>query len=680
MTESPPKKLLVVDPDPEVTRKIAVWLKGENLDIIAAADGEEGFMRFKKELPDAAIITAQLPKVVGSALCQRIKSHPTGKSSLVFLASEKYAAHAELGKRAVSMFGADGYLIKPIERDPLLAALKPILAGIPSAPPPLTQPQPNTMSVEKVAPISSQAVTPAAKQEKRTKIEELPLPPEQPSTVLEKASTLKGNLQQTPLPAIIQNIADLNRTGKLTVERNRIRREIFFNHGLIAHVSSTLRNENPALMLVEQEIITEEEYSQSLMLMSQEGKSLNEALVAVSSLSYESLYTHVQRFERIILITLFGWSEGHFEFYPLDKLPENIPSFDFKPLAVISEGIKKYYPLKRLSGPIHENMERFPSRTQRFAELVDRLELDTKELKFSMLIDGKRKVRDLIAVGRDDLAGTYQLLWMLSHSKMIEFHNEPHVTADCDFHDESASESSSKKQPIPQDLLSMILREYYRVKSSNYFKVLGVDFKTEKESIERAFGKIEQQFHPDNLPEYNLKPVLKKLFEILEKAQAARRVLLDERTRREYQHYLELQERQRSRDQTLQGEIIFKEGERAMLESDFAAAKAKFEQAVKLKPDEPDFYAYLGWATFQLARLSQNAAEIKKAKQCLNKAVAMNPESDKAYLILGRLYAGEGKLDLAKQHFEKALNANPSCVPAQKALDILERGISGTQY
>lgn len=663
MTKSSINKVLIVDPDPEIPPKIAGWLKGESVQVIAALDGESGFMRYRREMPEAVIASAQLDKVVGSALCQRIKNHPNGVDTMVLLASEKYGEHPELGDRAVSMFGADGYLVKPYERDSVVESLRPLLAGVAKS-----------KNEEKADAQNTAAAPPGAEKSARHKsIEGLPLPPESgENDTSEFTATLRGSLSSTPLPTLISRLADLNRTGKVTIERNRIRREIYFRDGLIAHVTSTLRNENPALMLVEDEIITEEEYSRSLMMMSAEGKSVNEALVAASSLSYEALYTHSQEYEYKILIACFAWSEGHFIFHPMDKLPENIPSLDFKPLGAVFEGVRRHYTLKRLAAPVHENMDRYAARTQRFAELVDQLELDTKQLKFVLLIDGKRKTRELVTMRREDLTDTYQILWMLNQARMVEFYDKPRSVASSEFLG-ATEDKKSRKKPIPRELFSGVMREYYRIKSSNYFKVLDVDIKSETGEIENAYENIERKYHPDNMQEYNLQPIMGKLTEILEKAQAARRVLLDERTRREYRHYLEVQERQLARDETLQAEITFKEGERAMLESDFATAKKRFEQATKLKPDEPEYYAYLGWTVFQVARESKNSADVKKAKQYLNKAVVMNPDSDKAYLILGRLYAGEGNLELARQHFEKAVGANPECVPAQKALEILNK-------
>lgn len=661
------KKILVVDGDPEVSRQVAAWLKGEGIQVIAAQDGETGFMRFKKELPQAVIIAAQLDKVVGSVLCQRIKKNPATASTLVFLGSERYASHPELGQRAVSMFSADGFLVKPIEREVLIEFLNPLLKGMVDGPVGAGEQEPVTEN--SAATSASIQLTPAP----NPSLDSLPEPPAKSAGHI-KPPVHQGNLQATPLPQLFISLFDLKRTGVLTLERNRIRREVYFKNGVLVHATSTLRTENPALMLVRDGIITEEEYSRSLVIMTEQGLGMNEALVAATTLTYEALYEHVRNYEEEILVNCFAWHEGHFEFRPETQLPDSVPSFDYSTLKVLYDGVGRHYPLKLFSGPVHEHKEEFAVRTPRFAEFIAQIDLDPGKLKFALLITGQTHVRDLVSLGRDDLYGTYRLLWILQLARMIDFSDDPKTVSEADFFDKSAH-GEARRKPIPQDLNALIMREYYRIKSSNYFRVLQIPINAEDWEIDKAFREIEQQFHSDSLAEYDLREVQGKLNEILEKARAAHRVLLDQHTRREYRHYLEVQERQRARDEALQAEISFKEGEKALAKSDFETARERFESAIKMKPDEPDYYAFLGWALFQSARKTTDpAAAVKRAKQELGKAVAMNPQSDKAFLILGRLYAAEGNLKLAEEHFERALKANPDCTPAKVALDLISRG------
>lgn len=663
MTLSHSKKILVVDGDPEVSRQIAAWLKGEGVQILAALDGESGFMRFKKEMPDAVVISAQLDKVVGSVLCQRIKKNPATASAFVVLVSDKYSSHPELGKRAVSMFGADAYLPKPLEREAVIGIFKPLLKGI--------EELPATPKVSVTPPKEEKAVDASPPD---APIEKLLEAPSLISESSYKPPVLQGNLHDTPLPILLVKLFELKRTGVLILERNRIKREIFFKDGEAIHASSALRTENPALMLVRDHIISEEEYSKSLLTMTERGLTLNEALVECSNLTYEALYDHFRRYGREIIINSFAWHEGHFEFRPADKLPENIPSFDYRLLTLIYEGVGKYYPLKLFSSPIHEHKEEYPWRTPRFAELIQKIDLEPEKLKFTLLIDGKTPVRELVTLGREDLYGTYRLLWLLDLTKMIDFSDDPKPVGDAEFLPQSVKLEGEKK-PLPQEILSSIMREYYRIKSSNYFHVLKVTPQANEDEIRRAYFELESKIHPDNLAEYDLKPVADKLNEILEKARAAQRILLDPRMKREYCHYLEIQERQRAKDEALQAEIAFKEGEKALKKADWEKAKERFETAIRLKPDEPDYYAYLGWTLFQTARGKKGAyAMVKRAKQELGKAISMNPNSDKAYLILGRVYAGEGNIALAEEHFQKALKINPECVPAKAALELLAKG------
>lgn len=663
MTLSRDKKILVVDGDPEVSRQIAAWLKGEGVQVLAALDGESGFMRFKKEMPEAVVISAQLDKVVGSVLCQRIKKNPATASAFVVLVSEKYSSHPQLGERAVEMFGADAYLPKPLEREAVLEIFRPMLKGIPKS----SEPSKVSGSLKEektTAEITSVTSIPEYLPKAHSLITESSYQP----------PVLQGNLHSTPLPTLLVKLFELKRTGVLILERNRIKREIFFKDGEPVHASSTLRTENPALMLVRDHIISEEEYSKSLLTMTEKGLTLTEALVESSSMTYEALYDHFRRYGKEIIINSFAWHEGHFEFRPADKLPENIPFFDYRLLTLIYEGVGKYYPLKLFSSPIHQHKEEYAWRTPRFAELIPKLDLEPEKLKFTLLVDGKTQVRELVTLGREDLYGTYRLLWLLSLTKMIDFSDDPKPVGEAEFIPQSVKTETERK-PLPQELLSSIMREYYRVKSSNYFNVLKVTPQSNEDDIRRAYFELESKIHPDNLAEYDLKPVIDKLNEILEKARAAQRILLDPRMKREYCHYLEIQERQRAKDEALQAEIAFKEGEKALRKADLEKARERFETAIRLKPDEPDYYAYLGWTLFQTAKVKKGASSmVKRAKQELGKAISMNPSSDKAYLILGRVYAGEGNIALAEEHFQKALKINPECVPAKAALELLSKG------
>lgn|GEM_PF-2484326 len=665
MTGPSGKKILVVDGDRGVSRQVAAWLKGEGVQVLVAEDGETGFMRFRKELPHAAIIAAQLDKVVGSVLCQRIKNNPKTANTLVLLASERYASHPELGERAVAMFAADGYLVKPINREALILALEPLLKSAAKS----TDSTPEKHPTEVAAAPIPAAPQPTATPE--TGFEAIPEPVPK-STAPEKPPVHQGNLHTTPLPHLFINLLDLKRTGVLVLERNRIKREIYFHNGQPVHATSTLRTENPALMLVRDGVISEEEYSKSLVIMTEQGLGMNEALVAATALTYETLYERVRKYEEEVLVNCFAWHEGHFEFRPENRLADSVPSFDYTALKIMYEGVAKHYPLKLFSAPVHEHKEEYAVRTPRFAELIAQLNLEPSKLKFALLITGRALVRDLVTLGRDDLYGTYRLLWTLQLARMIEFSDEPRLASDADFLDKSAP---SARKPLSPDAVAAITREYYRVKSSNYFRVLQVTLNAEEREIDKAFHEIEMKYHADSLVEYDIREVQGKLNEILDKARAAHRVLIDTHTRREYRHYLEVQERQRAKDEALQAEISFKEGEKALSKADFETARERFEAAIKMKPDEPDYYALLGWVLFQLARKSADrVAAVKQAKQELGKAIAMNPQADKAFLILGRLYAAEGNLKLAEEHFERALKANPDCSPAKVALDLISKG------
>ena len=117
---------------------------------------------------------------------------------------------------------------------------------------------------------------------------------------------------------------------------------------------------------------------------------------------------------------------------------------------------------------------------------------------------------------------------------------------------------------------------------------------------------------------------------------------------------------------------FFKSGEASLSQGNTDQAVNEFTEAIKLNPAEADYFAYLGWAVFKQDR-DDDAQRIKDAKNHLNHALAMNPQSDKALLLLGRLFLEERKVDLAEDYFRRALEVNPKCVPAAAALEGIEK-------
>jgi PAS domain S-box-containing protein len=123
MTATTPK-ILYVDDD-ELTRLVMRNIfQGAGYEIREAATGTEA-LRLAGERPDLVILDVNLPDINGFEVCRRIKAHPATHGIPVLHLSAKYVTSRDKAQGLEG--GADGYLVKPVEPQELLAHVKAML-------------------------------------------------------------------------------------------------------------------------------------------------------------------------------------------------------------------------------------------------------------------------------------------------------------------------------------------------------------------------------------------------------------------------------------------------------------------------------------------------------------------------------------------------------------------------
>jgi cytochrome c-type biogenesis protein CcmH/NrfG len=125
----------------------------------------------------------------------------------------------------------------------------------------------------------------------------------------------------------------------------------------------------------------------------------------------------------------------------------------------------------------------------------------------------------------------------------------------------------------------------------------------------------------------------------------------------------------------LEAEQRFREGETLLREGDPAAAQKAFTEAARLYPEEAEFHACLGWATWLSLAPGEGAAA--QARPLLDKALQLNPRIDRAYVFRGRIARALGRTQEAEAEFEKALLCNPACAEALHELRLASNAAAG---
>ena len=122
-----PKRLLVVDDEPNLLRAVAACLKTENYEVSTARSGHEALMQLAESVPDLIISDIRMPGMDGYKLARQLRGSPrTALVPIVFLTAKDETADRIEGFRA----GIDAYLTKPFEPDELIAVVNGILTRV----------------------------------------------------------------------------------------------------------------------------------------------------------------------------------------------------------------------------------------------------------------------------------------------------------------------------------------------------------------------------------------------------------------------------------------------------------------------------------------------------------------------------------------------------------------------
>ncbi len=115
--------LLYVEDEENIRNLLKNAIKDEFKEIIVASDGDEGLKKFKKYQPDIVVSDILMPISNGLDMAKKIKEISSHTPIILFSAfSEK-----EKLLNAIDI-GIDKYLIKPIDIDELLKAIKEIVS------------------------------------------------------------------------------------------------------------------------------------------------------------------------------------------------------------------------------------------------------------------------------------------------------------------------------------------------------------------------------------------------------------------------------------------------------------------------------------------------------------------------------------------------------------------------
>jgi hypothetical protein len=471
-----------------------------------------------------------------------------------------------------------------------------------------------------------------------------------------------GNLIETPFPKLFSEICSMGVSGTLTLERGKVKKNLIFDHGKPARVTSNLLEEVLGRYLVSIGKISQEQYNESIKLAFESHRLHGDILIERGLLTGEELgkYLHKQSLEK--LLNLFKWTDGEYRFFKKDFMSLRSDFTSLPAESIIFMGVKSHYGLERLASVIkpYNNDYLYPGSKRQAFLATDTLSDDERWL--IDLADGTKTVKETIELSPLEFIDSYRLIYGAIITDVLTVKSA-----------QGQDSIDSKTSDPDKAAAARILATYHEMTTKNYFEVLGVGAEASLQDVKRAYVRLAKEYHPDSLGPDTAPLVVKTANQIFDLVTKAYKVLSDEDERKSYTRNLTEPGGRLELEKTndiMNAEFQFQKGKVFLKKRDYPSARESFGWANKLVPEEGEYLAYLGWTLF-LGAEDKSGNDVLTAVRHLKTAAVLNPSLEVAQLFLGAIYKEQKLRDIAALHFKKALEINPESIEAKRELSTL---------
>ena len=151
---------------------------------------------------------------------------------------------------------------------------------------------------------------------------------------------IQGTLKTMSLVDLLQFLAAGRKSGTLKFDHGKITKQVYFKNGMIVGSKSNDPREYLGQVLLHYGKVDELQLKIARELQrTTSGAKLGEVLVEQGFLSEEDVLSVLKTRTLDAIYDLFVWTDGDFEFYDDDPLPEDLLLIEVEPTNVIMEGI-----------------------------------------------------------------------------------------------------------------------------------------------------------------------------------------------------------------------------------------------------------------------------------------------------------------------------------------------------
>ncbi len=636
-------RILVVEDDRYFAGILRDYLAYVGFDVRAAEDGETAWSSFEDAPPDVVLSDVLLPRLNGLELAARIKGSPTPVP--VVLMSAVYKDEETIA-RNLRQCGADAYLIKPFSMPDLRARLARLVPGI----------APSDSVADEEAP------TVAAS--------ELSMVKYRPGMDLPSS----GDVAQGFLAPLLLQLRAACHTGVLMLRDGKRWKDIVLLNGHPVWADGGDGHDRLGTMLLEDGIITQEQFADAVDYMRAESVDFGSALTDRRILTPTDLYTQLRRLVERRVIAAFAWHVGAWSL--TNEFPRQTSSFETRPLAVIWRGLRTHGRVGPLDDEIRPLRDRFVVPTGRF-------DADFAEIKkedgigfLGSFLNGARSVGDLAEMEILESEELTAALWLMYRAGMIGFGRSAVREEPPPLEEETTSGPLTLELPELRGSLTevgeSVIQSYLRLWQADFFQIFGLDANASDAQISEALEANPLGFDPARLTDDLPGDVRSKAKALEEWVAEARATLSDEERRKAYAKRFERGltgvYRKVSKARETEAAMFFEMGKAFIQTREYREAELSFGKAVERVPEAAEYLAYQGWATYRRDGAAAGNGGRAKARALIDRSLELDDHLPIAWYFSGIIHRDQRHYDEAIAAFESALKFDTNFEPARKAL------------
>jgi DNA-binding response OmpR family regulator len=458
MTARP--KILLVDDHGELLDLLGRLIENEGWEALKALRGSTAKELIASQKPAAAVVDVLLPDMMGYDLAAQLK-----KAEVPFVLMSGVMKGGKVAMDARTQHGAVAFFEKPFDARKLIDALHEMLPFtprgrpvVPRSPPPpevtadfdvevaveTEEPEDSIELTGEVALVESGKVSATLEGEPVTagplRVPPRPVappvvsPPVVPPPVISPPvisppvvsppavappagpprpvaiAPPEGELGDR-LPDLITAFHLAQQTGELTVQRGKVKKTVFFDHGRPCYAISNLINDRFGPFLKRVGKITQAQLEVVTAAADVTGRRTGEIFVEMGLLKDAEKLYYVAQQVKAIVYSIFAWEDGEYRMHFTDRAETQAIKLDLHPANLILRGVKKLYKPERLHRLLKPDEVLLPS-SDLVYELSD-VELSVWEAQLLPQVDGSRSVAELVALAGKPEDAVYAFLYAM---------------------------------------------------------------------------------------------------------------------------------------------------------------------------------------------------------------------------------------------------------------------------